>query len=395
MALSGSLQSLTSLFDPLSDEFFPRLALLPPAPSVGLLIDSGSSNTDLLTNDLRLAITSVAGATLEYSFDGINWSATPPGALPDGNYTIKVRQTVAGETSTATDFTFSYDATAPDKLTIKLTNDTGSDATDHITTDSSTTIGNQENGAVIEYSIDNGVTWTSTAPANLVPGDYTILARQVDLAGNASDPASLTFTLTTANGAPVLALTNDTGSSQTDHITNDAHIDVTGILNGGSITYFIDGDVVGVSALPSSWIDGDHTVVARQTGADGENADATFTFTLDTVAPDVLELALKNDTGALAIDNITTDATLDITGLETGAIVEYSLDGGKTWSKSAPSGLAAGDYTVDVRQTDVAGNVSDISSLTFTLLSDTIPGGHTGTGLDGGNDGRCGNDMGW
>src|SRR5262249_6615963 len=52
-----------------------------------------------------------------------------------------------------------------------------------------------------------------------------------------------------------------------------------------------------------------------------------------------------------------------------GAKVEYSLDGGTTWSVSAPTlaQLVQGSNTIDVRQTDVAGNGSSLSPLTFTL----------------------------
>lgn len=370
-----TLFSIGALFADQADEFFPSFAP-PPAPSVSLLVDSGSDDADLLTNETKLNITNVAGGTVEFSFDGINWSTTPPSGMPDGRYTIQVRQTVIEGVDTfvspVSSITFTLDTTPPPALTVALETDTGTDATDGITTDYTLNITGQEAGSVIEYSLDGGVNWSTDTPSGLALGNYTLLVRQMDAAGNYSTPAELQFTVAAEPAALVLALVEDTGSSNSDLITNKADIAVTNVATGATVTYFIDGDTVGVSDLPADWVDGSHTIIARQTDSAGVSDETTFTFTLDTVAPDVLELALANDDGTSSTDNITTDEALDITDLETGATAEYSLDGGQTWSPNAPAGLAAGTYTVTVRQTDIAGNVSDVSALTFTL-TDTAP----------------------
>ncbi len=399
-----TLNSIGALFADPADEFFPIFAP-PPAPSVSLLVDSGSDDADLLTNDPHLAITNVAGATVEFSFDGINWSTTPPSGMPDGRYTIQVRQTVIEGVDTlvspVSSITFTLDTTPPPALTVALQNDTGSDATDGITTDYTLNVTGQETGTVVEYSLDGGVNWSTDTPSGLALGNYTLLVRQMDAAGNYSTPAELHFTVAAEPAALVLALVEDTGSSDSDLITNNADIAVTNVATGATVTYFIDGDTVGVSNLPADWVDGSHTIIARQTDSAGVSDETTFTFTLDTVAPDVLELALANDDGTSSTDNITTDEALDITGLETGATAEYSLDGGQTWSATAPTGLDAGTYTVTVRQTDIAGNVSDISALTFTLIdtaptpTPTDPFVHYGVSSDGPGGLGAGTDFGW
>ena len=83
-------------------------------------------------------------------------------------------------------------------------------------------------------------------------------------------------------------------------------------------------------------------------------------------------MALTGDTGKMNSDHITNNPALTLSGIETGAKVEYSLDGGTTWSTSAPTAaqLVQGANTIDVRQTDVAGNVSAITPFAFTL--DTV-----------------------
>jgi hypothetical protein len=89
-----------------------------------------------------------------------------------------------------------------------------------------------------------------------------------------------------------------------------------------------------------------------------------LTFTLDTTiaTPGV---TLANDTGSSNSDLITSDGTLSLANLEPGATVEYSVDGGTTWTNSFTA--VEGTNTVEVRQTDVAGNVSAVGTLTFTL----------------------------
>ena len=89
-----------------------------------------------------------------------------------------------------------------------------------------------------------------------------------------------------------------------------------------------------------------------------------MTFTLDTGAA-ALNVSLSNDTGSSNSDLITSDGTLTLTNIEAGAAVEYSVDGGVTWAGSFTA--VEGANTVEARQSDVAGNMSVIGTLNFTL----------------------------
>ena len=97
---------------------------------------------------------------------------------------------------------------------------------------------------------------------------------------------------------------------------------------------------------------------------------------LDSVAPAVTE-RLNNDTGSLATDNITKDATLTGSG-DAGAAVHFTVDGtliaatatadsNGDWSFT-PTGLSEGQHTIVASETDVAGNTGT-ASLTFMLDS--------------------------
>ncbi|WP_175785615.1 chitobiase/beta-hexosaminidase C-terminal domain-containing protein, partial [Burkholderia ambifaria] len=109
-----------------------------------------------------------------------------------------------------------------------------------------------------------------------------------------------------------------------------------------------------------SALEGINNVQVRQTDIAGNTSSATsFSFTLDTsaAAPGVV---LTSDSGSSSTDHITNAGTLNLTGVETGATVEYSTDGGHTWNTSFNAVEGVND--VQVRQTDVAGNTSDPTS---------------------------------
>jgi len=97
-----------------------------------------------------------------------------------------------------------------------------------------------------------------------------------------------------------------------------------------------------------------------------------MSFTLDrTVAAPLL--ALANDTGTSATDGLTRDATINVAGLETDAKWDYSLDNGATWLAGTGTALASdalkeGANTVQVRQTDLAGNQA---VATIEVIKDT------------------------
>ncbi|MDP2446804.1 retention module-containing protein, partial [Pseudomonas sp.] len=101
--------------------------------------------------------------------------------------------------------------------------------------------------------------------------------------------------------------------------------------------------------------------------ATGEQAAQTTAANaaLDTTAPGAPSVVLANDSGASTTDLITNNGSLIIGGIEPGALVEYSTDGGTTWNTVFTPN--EGSNTVLVRQTDPSGNTSPSTSLTFTL----------------------------
>ncbi|WP_232456971.1 beta strand repeat-containing protein, partial [Burkholderia ubonensis] len=339
------------------------------APGVALTTDSGSSASDHVTNVGTLNLAGVeTGATVEYSIDGGHTWSTSFNAT-EGLNDVQVRQTdIAGNTSSATSFSFTLDtsAAAPG---VALTTDSGSSASDHITNVGTLNLTGVENGATVQYSVDNGAHWSTSFSA--VEGLNDVQVRQTDIAGNTSSATSFSFTLDTSAAAPGVALTTDSGSSASDHITNVGTLSLTGIETGATVQYSIDNGAHWNTSF--SAVEGVNDIQVRQIDVAGNTSSATsFSFTLDTsaAAPGV---ALTTDSGSSASDHITNVGTLNLSGVETGATVEYSTDGGHTWSTSFSAVEGLND--VQVRQTDVAGNTSSATSFSFTLdTSAAAPG---------------------
>uniref|UniRef100_UPI0030DCB90D retention module-containing protein n=1 Tax=Pseudomonas sp. EA_35y_Pfl2_R111 TaxID=3088689 RepID=UPI0030DCB90D len=166
----------------------------------------------------------------------------------------------------------------------------------------------------------------------------------------------------TAPAAPSVNLANDSGTSANDLISNDGTLVIGGVEPGAVVEYSTDGGATWSNTFTPS--EGSNTVSVRQTDAAGNTSPSTsLTFTLDTLvaAP---TLALTTDSG-VAGDLISNDGSYSVSGTEPGALVEYSTDG-TTWGTTAPVAVE-GSNTIQVRQTDLAGNTSAPSSLTFTL----------------------------
>nr|WP_289836586.1 Ig-like domain-containing protein [Enterobacter asburiae] len=355
------------------------------APLVSLTRDTGNSS-DSITSDAGVTVNGLEkNAKWEYSLDGANWvtgngDTIPPSVfMNDGSYTVHVRQTdPAGNVSPVSIMNFTLDTEVSAPL-VSLTRDTGN-SSDSITSDAGVTVNGLEKNAKWEYSLD-GANWVTGNGDTIPPsvfmndGSYTVHVRQTDPAGNVSPVSIMNFTLDTEVSAPLVSLTRDTGNSS-DSITSDAGVTVNGLEKNAKWEYSLDGanwvTGNGDTIPPSVFMnDGSYTVHVRQTDPAGNVSPVSImNFTLDTEVSAPL-VSLTRDTGNSS-DSITSDAGVTVNGLEKNAKWEYSLDGAN-WvtgnGDTIPPSVFMNDgsYTVHVRQTDPAGNVSPVSIMNFTL----------------------------
>jgi FG-GAP-like repeat/Metallo-peptidase family M12B Reprolysin-like len=165
---------------------------------------------------------------------------------------------------------------------------------------------------------------------------------------------------------PGATLVSDTGLSATDRITSNGALALTGIEAGASVQYSLNSGQSWTSSFAAT--EGLNSVQMRQTDTVGNisAASGSFTFTLDRTAATAPAISLAADTGVSATDRITSNGNLNLVGVETGASVQYSIDGGQNWTSSFAAKYGAN--AVQARQVDTAGNVSVASgAFTFTL----------------------------
>ncbi len=100
-------------------------------------------------------------------------------------------------------------------------------------------------------------------------------------------------------------------------------------------------------------------------------------FIVDTEKPEKLTVnitAKKNPTNVNGIDTYIVSPSLSITGNEAGSKVEYSLYNGVDWNEySTPVSIENGSYKIIARQTDKAGNVSDLTDPLSIVVDSAFP----------------------
>ena len=344
--------------------------------------DAGSTVT-LFDNGSATAL-----GTATVGSDG-SWSTgvTLPG---NGSHSIVAKDTdAAGNAGSSSAVVYNLSTTGP-TLTEALTIDTGSSASDRITSNDALS-GSGLANTVVHFTIDGSAiatTVTATAagawsftPSGLADGAHTIVASQTDSFGN-TGTASLSFTLDTT--APVVAITSSGGPTNQAAQTISGTVDVADA--GSTVTLFDNGSAtaLGTATVGSdgSWStgvtlpgNGSHSIVAKDTDAAGNaGSSSAVVYNLSTTGPTLTE-ALTIDTGSSASDRITSNDALSGSGLA-NTVVHFTIDGSAiattvtataagAWSFT-PSGLADGAHTIVASQTDSFGNTGT-ASLSFTL----------------------------
>ncbi|EEE8157717.1 Ig-like domain repeat protein [Salmonella enterica subsp. enterica serovar Badagry] len=336
------------------------------------------------------------------------WRFVPGSAWTDGDYTLTVTvKDEAGNIRHSAPLTVTIDTQiAIDH--IELVNDSGI-PDDNLTNEArphfQVTVPTDVN--VVRLSIDGGKTWfnatQSATPgvwdytwlADVGEGKHTLTVEATDKAGNKTTQ-QLDFIIDTMLSEPTIVLDNtDDSGTKGDNLTNvnkptfllgnidaDARYVTVEVQHGGTKEVLTaTKDATGNwSVTPTgTWADGDYTLTVRvEDEAGNEKHSASLTVTVDTqITIDAIELV--NDNG-IPGDNMTNDAHPQFRVTVPGDVNEVSLsiDGGVTWVKATqsatpgvwnytwPGTVPDGDYTLNVKATDNAGNTVT-ETLHFTI----------------------------
>ncbi|MES3370485.1 Ig-like domain-containing protein [Enterobacter hormaechei] len=418
------------------------------APSMGISIDSlqndtGLSANDFLTNDSQVVVNgsltaqlgnnekaqiSLDGGTtwIDLTVTGTTWRCTDGRTLTDGTYQYQVRVIDnAGNVGATDSQDVVIDLTKPAAATItvdSVSQDTGLSDSDFITSDNQISLKGTLGAALgsgdhAQISLDGGATWTDVSVSGLswtyvdgrtlADGDYNYQLRVIDDAGNISATTSQVVTIDTvapdaSKTIAIDSISDDTGLSSSDFITNDTSLTLHGSLgatlaDGEYAQISIDGGVTwqNVIVTGNSWYYVDGRTLGNQTydyyvrvvdAAGNVGASAHQQVTVDTVAPDAaITVTVDNitvDTGFDNNDFLTSSTSYTLNGtlgaeLGAGEYVQVSMDGGTTWVYATVSGtrwsyndtrtLADGDYRYQVRVVDQAGNVGATTTQDVTV----------------------------
>lgn len=345
---------------------------------------SGADGQTLTVNLNGQAYTSVVTAG--------GWSVTVDagtvGALADGNYNV---------TADVSDSTGNPAAQAGRMLivdtfiatpTVALANDNGVSDSDGLTNDASLNVSAPAADVTRSFSINGGAAAANyTEP--VADGVYTVLVNDTDTAGNTAS-ASVTFTLDKTLDTPTLALTNDTGISDSDRITSDAALTFSAPAADVTRSFTVNGGAPAAN-YTAPGADGSHTVVVTDSDTAGNTRSASITFTLDTTAPTVTvsNTDISADSGPSANDFYTSATAQTVTGtlsspLAAGDTVHGTVDNGTTWTDITDkvSGtainwdgatLTPGSDTIGFRVTDSAGNTGAMTGTQAYTVDATAP----------------------
>ncbi|GCV52706.1 BapA-related adhesin SiiEA [Escherichia coli] len=393
----------------------------------GISDDTGTSSSDFITSDTTLTVRGVLGAALganefaqistdngatwvnvTVAADGLNWSYVDGRTLTNGTTTWQVRVVdLAGNVGATGSQSALIDTVNPaQELTIaSISTDTGSSATDFITSDTTLTLTGSlgaglASGEVAQISLDSGATWTTlttngtqwtyTDSRTLTDGSYVYQVRVLDLAGNTGPVVSKTVVVDTINPTAtptIVSYTDDVGQRQGTLNSSQATDDTTPLLNGvlsaplasGEVVYLyrnglLLGAVTMVGALnwtysDSGLVSGAYTYSARVVDLAGNiTSSSDFILTVDTSIPTTL---------AQITSQTTRDTTPIISGVITAALasgqyVEVVING-KTYT-SQPGGAVAVDpahntWYVQLPDTDVLAASSTAYNVTAQVKS--------------------------
>ncbi|MGK3111585.1 Ig-like domain-containing protein [Candidatus Pantoea formicae] len=348
---------------------------------------------------------------------GGTWSLTLT-TLTDGLHTFSVTATdAAGNVGTASTIALNIDTGTPAIATgLTVTNN---DVTPNVTvanggsTNDNTPVlsGSAEANSIVTIydgttvlgstTTTSGGTWSFTSPT-LTNGSHPLSVTVKDAAGNIS-PASGTYTVVVDTVAPVastLVITNDVTNTVVANggSTNDTTPTLSGTVSaaeaGSRVSIYDNGALLGTAIVQAngSWSyttttlgAGTHPISVTVTDAAGNISSSTSaSVIIDTTPPAAVTLvANNNNSGSNVVipnNGATNDNTPLLTGTgEVGARVSVydgttllgttTVGSGGTWSFTTTV-LSDGTHTLNVRQTDAAGNTS--ANVSTILTVDTV-----------------------
>ena len=301
-----------------------------------------------------------------------NFSYMPAEALGDGDYTVAVEVTDGSGLTAQTALTFTVELPVP---TASIDTPTAGQVYDH----GMPIITGEFSGAApieVSLSIDgeavtaavSGNTFTYTPAEALSDGEHMVAVEVTDANGRMAQ-ASTMFTVdipgpTVAIHSPAAGQTYDHGKPaiRGEFSGVAASVSLSLILNGESVEAVVsDGEFMYTPA--DLLVDGEYTVVAQVTDANGKSAEATAIFTVRLPVPTV---AIHSPANGQMYDHSKPSITGEFSGLDpveltltiNGEAVEAVVSDSE-FTYTPAEALGDGEYTVVAGVSDANGKSAD------------------------------------
>jgi hypothetical protein len=382
----------------------------------------------------------VGNVTLEYSINsGNNWTIIVASTANDGTYNwtvpgdpsdhclVRIREN-EGDTYPwdVSDTEFSIDASSYTSITVTSPN--GGEilhegSTFEITWGSTGIIDDVK----IEYSIDNGSSWTEIVASTANDGNHTwtvpdtpsvdCLVRVSETTGNpspVSDESDTVFEISPETEPTITVTSPNGGETLTAGVTHDITWTSTGPIADVIIEYSTDNgsswETIEISTandgsynwvVPGTPSDISEDCLVRISGVDGDLhpsdvSDAVFSIVESTFP--TITVTSPNGGESLPVDSIH-EITWTSTGEIETVLIEYSADNGVSWIEVTASTPNEGSYQwtvpdnssdeclVRIHGTDADEAPWDASNAVFSIVSETLDCGFQGHAYESKSDG--------
>ncbi len=280
--------------------------------------------------------------------------------------------------------------------------DTGRADDDQYTADTQINILNADTSGLWHYSTDGGSNWfvgsgnSFSVPTDMFFNSADIQVKAVNSTGSLRYANLAALTTDNTSDDINLVLAQDSGSSNTDNITVDNQVDVVGLEALSNWSYSLDSGANWLLGSGASFNVAQNTtyinnaIQVRSVDLAGNEFSATMgPLTTDGLA-DAVSLVLNSDDGVSNTDNITSDTTILLLGLEGLTSWQYSTDTGVTWFNGvgntfslSPDTLYINDQ-IQVKTADLAGNVH-IEKMPQVVINDPVSAISDTDGIFGAN----------